>query len=138
MKKAYFVALGLVGNLEDALELSQEAFSKAYQYRKTLNTQGKFFPWFYQILRNLCISHLRKRKHRQTSSLETKDGVTIDLPSSDNFDPEAVAERNEAKDRSGMPLAGSIPNTEKSLFLDIFKTTLTRRLQKCSYATRAL
>ena len=99
MKKAYFVALGLVGNHEDALELSQEAFSKAYQYRKTLNTQGKFFPWFYQILRNLCISHLRKRKHRQTSSLETKDGATIDLPSSDNFDPEAVAERNEAKDR---------------------------------------
>jgi RNA polymerase sigma-70 factor (ECF subfamily) len=31
--------------------------------------------------------------------LETKDGGTIDLPSSDHFDPEVVAERNEAKDQ---------------------------------------
>ena len=66
MKKAYFVALGMVGNHEDALELSQDAFAKAYQHRHSLNAKGKFFAWFYQILRNLCISHLRKRRYRKT------------------------------------------------------------------------
>ena len=60
MKDAYFIALGLVGNREDALELSQEAFYRAYKHFDQLNSKGKFFPWFYQILRNLCFSHLRK------------------------------------------------------------------------------
>ena len=67
MKDAYFIALGLVGNREDALELSQEAFYRAYKHFDQLNSKGKFFPWFYQILRNLCFSHLRKRKVRRAS-----------------------------------------------------------------------
>ena len=65
MKDAYFIALGLVGNREDALELSQEAFYRAYKNFDQLNSQEKFFPWFYQILRNLCFSHLRRRKVRR-------------------------------------------------------------------------
>ncbi len=99
MKKAYFVALGLVGNHEDALELSQDAFAKAYQHRHSLNSKGKFFAWFYQILRNLCISHLRKRRYRKTIPIETSEGKTMDLPSAKTFEPDAVAQRNESKDR---------------------------------------
>lgn len=77
MKDAYFIALGLVGNREDALDLSQEAFFRAYNNITTLNTNWGFFPWFYQILRNLCFSHLRKRRVRQSHSLEalTEDGA---------------------------------------------------------------
>ena len=70
MKHAYFIALGLVGNREDALDLSQEAFFRAYCNIKRLNPRCKFFPWFYQILRNLCFSHLRKRRVRRAHSLE--------------------------------------------------------------------
>ena len=44
MKDAYLTALGLVGNREDALELSQEAFFRAYQHYDQLNAKGKFFP----------------------------------------------------------------------------------------------
>ncbi|MFB0524625.1 MAG: RNA polymerase sigma factor [Phycisphaerae bacterium] len=96
MKDAYFIALGLVGNHEDALELSQEAFCRAYRNIKKLSSEGKFFPWFFQILRNLCFSHLRKMKVRQTSSLED-DRIQIDV--CDSFDPEVIAERNESKIR---------------------------------------
>lgn len=99
MKSAYFIALGLVGNHEDALELSQEAFFRAFQNFKQLHTKGKFFPWFYQILRNLCFSHLRKRRRRKTDSLEGLDRAQIEADVNDHFDPEAVAERNESKDR---------------------------------------
>jgi RNA polymerase sigma-70 factor (ECF subfamily) len=70
MKDAYFIALGLVGNQEDALDLSQEAFIKAYTNIESLNAQWGFFPWFYQILRNLCFSHLRRRKNRSGCSLD--------------------------------------------------------------------
>jgi RNA polymerase sigma-70 factor (ECF subfamily) len=99
MKDAYFIALGLVGNHEDALELSQEAFFRAYRNIKQLSSEGKFFPWFYQILRNLCFTHLRKRKIRQASSLDEFEEGKIELDLRDIFDPEVVAERNEYKDR---------------------------------------
>jgi RNA polymerase sigma-70 factor (ECF subfamily) len=115
MKGAYLTALGLVGNREDALELSQEAFFRAYQHYDQLNTRDKFFPWFYQILRNLCFSHLRKRRVRRAHEVRMDDGglrmsdappdphaAVPDPPlneTGDHFDPEMVAERNESKDR---------------------------------------
>jgi RNA polymerase sigma-70 factor (ECF subfamily) len=108
MKDAYFIALGLVGNREDALELSQEAFYRAYKNFDRLNAKGKFYPWFYQILRNLCFSHLRKRRVRRAHESLLDEGGSqmgdskINLESeemADQFDPEMIAERNEAKDR---------------------------------------
>jgi RNA polymerase sigma-70 factor (ECF subfamily) len=115
MKDAYLIALGLVGNREDALELSQEAFYRAYKHYDQLNAKGKFFPWFYQILRNLCFSHLRHRRVCRNYQLRTADcglrtGDSDPNPQSaipnpqspemaDQFDPEVVAERNETKDR---------------------------------------
>ena len=98
MKDAYFIALGLVGNREDAMDLSQEAFIRAYRNIKHLKPDRRFFPWFYQILKNLCISHLRKRRYRRTSSL---DGENCPEPAAttDYFSPEVVAGRNELKDK---------------------------------------
>jgi len=99
MKDAYFIALGLVGNHEDALEISQEAFFRAYRNIKQLSSEGKFFPWFYQILRNLCFSRLRKIRVRQTGSLDAYEEDKIQADARDSFDPEVIAERNESKTR---------------------------------------
>lgn len=98
MKDAYFIALGLVGNREDALDLSQEAFVRAYRNIKYVKPGRKFFPWFYQILKNLCISHLRKNRYRKASSLDN-DNCPETEARSDCFSPEVVAGRNEMKDR---------------------------------------
>ena len=99
MKDAYFIALGLVGNREDALDLSQEAFFRAYCNINRLKEGGRFFPWFYQILRNLCFSHLRKRKVRQAASLDETGGDKSMSAAAASFDPEMVAQRNETNDR---------------------------------------
>ncbi|MCP4255983.1 MAG: sigma-70 family RNA polymerase sigma factor [Planctomycetes bacterium] len=96
MKDAYFIALGLVGNREDAMDLSQEAFIRAYRNIKHLKPERKFFPWFYQILKNLCISHLRKRRYRKTSSLDGENCPEIP-DGTDSYSPEVVAEKNEFK-----------------------------------------
>lgn len=95
MKDAYFIALGLVGNHEDALDLSQEAFMRAYNNIGTLNANWGFFPWFYQILRNQCFSHLRKCKVRNHCSFEQisengKIAFADDCPG-----PTAVVEQTE-------------------------------------------
>ena len=99
MKKAYFIALGLVGNRDDAMELSQEAFILAYRNIKHLKPDRRFFPWFYQILKNVCFSHLRKTKNRRSHSLEKLEEQAPVAEVDDSFTPEVVAERNETKDR---------------------------------------
>jgi RNA polymerase sigma-70 factor (ECF subfamily) len=97
MKRAYFIALGLVGNRDDALDLSQEAFFRAYDNIDHLHSDRKFFPWFYQILKNLCFSHLRKRSRRQTTALDNIGEEDVATDSNAAFDPEAVAEGNELR-----------------------------------------
>lgn len=99
MKQAYFIALGLVGNHEDALDLSQEAFFRAYSKINQLNPKRKFFPWFYQILKNLCFTHLRKTSRRHQQNLEEVDEVNVAGSTPSRFDPYAIAERNEIEER---------------------------------------
>jgi len=64
MKKAYYIALGFVQNEQDALDISQNAFVKAYKNIKSFDESRKFFPWFYKIIRNLCFDYLNKNKKK--------------------------------------------------------------------------
>ena len=98
MKQAYFIALGLVGNREDALDLSQEAFVRAYRNINHVKPGCGFFPWFYQILKNLCVSHLRRRRYRQASSLDSDDCPEV-AAVADHFSPEVVASKGEIQER---------------------------------------
>jgi RNA polymerase sigma-70 factor, ECF subfamily len=66
MRRAYFSALALVGSREDALDLSQEAFARAFRARRSLDPERPFYAWLYQILRRLCFNFLRDRRRRRT------------------------------------------------------------------------
>ena len=123
MKDAYFIALGFVGNREDAQDLSQEAFVRAYRNIKSVKPDRKFFPWFYQILKNLCISHLRKRKYRQASSLDVEG--CPETQANDCFSPEEIVDRNELKDRVWQAIAKLDEKHREVIIL--------RHFQKMSY-----
>ena len=62
---AHGVALGFLRNQQDALDISQEAFIRAYRNIKSFNIEKPFYPWFYQILKNLCLDLIKKRKSRK-------------------------------------------------------------------------
>jgi len=81
------------------MELSQEAFFRAYSNLDRLNENSSFFPWFYQILKNLCFSHLRRRRYRQAEPLDVHSDDHGMVVSGGIFDPEAAAENNELKVR---------------------------------------
>jgi RNA polymerase sigma-70 factor (ECF subfamily) len=70
MQRAYYIALGFVHNHQDALDLSQECFIKAYRKLKKFDLNRPFFPWFYQILKNLCIDHYKKKRRLNEVPLE--------------------------------------------------------------------
>ena len=65
MKRAYFTALGFVGSHDAALDLSQEAFIRAYKNFTKFDRKKKFFTWYYKILRNLCLNYIRDKKKRK-------------------------------------------------------------------------
>lgn len=65
----YSLALKLLKNAEDAEEMAQDTFVKAYQKLDTYEGKSKFSTWLYSITYNACISELRKRRI-QFSSLE--------------------------------------------------------------------
>ena len=65
MKRAYFTALGFVGSHDAALDLSQEAFIKAYNNFPKFDRKKKFFTWYYKILQNLCLNYIRDKKKRK-------------------------------------------------------------------------
>jgi len=70
MKSAYYVALGFLQNHQDALDVSQEAFIRAYRKRRTFDPERPFFPWFYRVLRNMCIDYVKKYRRKDEIPLE--------------------------------------------------------------------
>ncbi|MEE8376878.1 MAG: RNA polymerase sigma factor, partial [Candidatus Aminicenantaceae bacterium] len=70
MQTAYYIALGFVHNHQDALDLSQESFIKAFRKIKSFDAGRPFFPWFYRILKNLCIDHFKRIRRRKEIPLE--------------------------------------------------------------------
>jgi RNA polymerase sigma-70 factor (ECF subfamily) len=65
----YSLALKLLKNAEDAEEMAQDTFIKAFQKLDTYEGKSKFSTWLYSITYNACISELRKRRI-QFSSIE--------------------------------------------------------------------
>jgi RNA polymerase sigma-70 factor (ECF subfamily) len=61
-KRVFNYLLRLVRDREDALDLSQEVFLKAYQNLGKLDDAGRFGPWLFRIAHNEAFSLLRRRK----------------------------------------------------------------------------
>jgi RNA polymerase sigma-70 factor, ECF subfamily len=78
-ERAYMVALGFVGSHEDALDLSQDAFVRAFRAMGTFRQGAPFYPWFYAILRNACFNHLRKARTRGETSLDAAQESGFDV-----------------------------------------------------------
>jgi RNA polymerase sigma-70 factor (ECF subfamily) len=64
-RRAYLMALGLVSEPQDALDVSQAAFIKAYRNINRFDVEKPFMPWFYRILHNLCLDHIRRSRRRR-------------------------------------------------------------------------
>ena len=72
-KQAYYLALGMVGNSDDAFDISQEAFLRVYQSARTFDDKQPFFPWFYAIVANFCRNLLKKRQTVDNRQVDIDD-----------------------------------------------------------------
>ncbi len=69
-KSVYHLTYRMVHDYEDAADLSQETFLKAYQGLQKFKRRSSFHTWLYRISVNLCINYLRKKGNRQFVELD--------------------------------------------------------------------
>ncbi len=99
-RSAYAMALGLVGNKDDAFDISQEAFLRVHRSARTFDSSKPFLPWFYTIIANLCRTWLRRRSRlaRRTVDLDDVSYLLVceDSPEQDLIRREMIARLREA------------------------------------------
>jgi RNA polymerase sigma-70 factor (ECF subfamily) len=78
------LALHLTGSEQDAEDIYQEAFLKAYRYLGNFRFECSFYTWIYRIVTNLCLDQLRRKKTRREDQAVVLDhsGDEIDLMAS--------------------------------------------------------
>ena len=82
-KNVYSLALRMVGDPEDAADMTQETFIKAYRALSSFRGDSKFSSWLYRIASNVCLDFLRSRSRHPQVSLSTvdeDDRATFELP----------------------------------------------------------
>lgn len=109
MKRAYYVALGFLGSHDSAMEISQEAFIRAYRHFDTFDKNKNFFTWYYKILKNLCLNFIRDSKKRKFENF-------LELKDSSFSDPEQVIENQELLEKLYNSI-NQLGNEEKEILL---------------------
>jgi RNA polymerase sigma-70 factor (ECF subfamily) len=82
--KIFARAYSMMRNEEDAIDLSQEAWVKAWQRLKQFQRESSFSTWMTRIVINLCLDQLRRQKRQRAESIEAMDeesgGVERQMP----------------------------------------------------------
>jgi len=97
------LALHMLGNEQDAQDVHQEAFIKAYRHLGNFRFECSFYTWLYRIVTNLCLDQLRRRKSRREDPSTALDasGDEMDLLSNIT-DDRAMANPARELDRKRM------------------------------------
>ena len=84
-----------LGDAEEARDICQEAFIRAYTNLHGFEGRAKFSSWLYQIALNLCRSQFRRSQARPTVSLDAGDGQSLRLVPDTGETPDERALTNE-------------------------------------------
>jgi RNA polymerase sigma-70 factor (ECF subfamily) len=127
--RVYSMVYGMVRNREDARDITQDAFVKAYNNLEGFRLESSFYTWLYRIAMNLAIDFIRKRTRQGTTSYDEaiatrdEDGGIADLHHED--DPRRTLERKRLHKRI-MDAVDELPADQK-------QAILLRELEGLSY-----
>ncbi len=114
----YNLCYRMTGSSEDAADLTQEAFLKAFQNLSDYQPKHKFFSWLYTIALNLCRNHLKRKgivKFFSLNQSREEKKTTFDPPSK-GPSPEDHLESKE-KQTILKALVEALPSKQKNLIL---------------------
>ena len=118
MEKAFRIAFDFTHNTEEAKDLSQDAFLRAFTRIKQFDGRSSFYTWFYRLVVNICLDYTRRKGRVIWERLE-KEGeagseVVELVDTSALLDEEVIA--GEAKRRADLTLE-AMPNKQRTAFL---------------------
>lgn len=90
---AITIAYRICGNMQDAEDVVQESFVKAYRNLHTFRSESKFSSWLYRIVYNTAATHAKTRMWASGIDIEN-----MELPLKDDFDIEKNIAQNEMKE----------------------------------------
>lgn len=94
-RRVYTLALRLCGNPEDAMDLAQETFLRAWSALPNFRGSSSFSTWLYRLTYNACVDFLRKNSLRREVSLPLTEEAP-DVPDHTG-DPHQALERKERR-----------------------------------------
>ncbi|MBI1354518.1 MAG: sigma-70 family RNA polymerase sigma factor [Acidobacteria bacterium] len=109
--RVFHFALQLVGNREDAMDVTQEAFLKAHRNWSTRDAGRPFGPWIYAIARNQAIDFLRKKATRREEDAE------LPVTASSAAGPESLAVQGELQAQVWQAINQLNPQLREALVL---------------------
>lgn len=124
----YSLALKTLSNPEDAFDVAQEVFVRAFRSLKSFKGESSFSSWLYRITANMCIDFIRKNKKRYNMvSIDSAedDSAALDLPDI-RYSPETELEKKELHSAIDEALSALAPEQRSILLL--------RELGDMSYA----
>ncbi len=128
MQRAYYTALGLVGNHDDALDLSQEAFARAFRARARIDPERPFFPWLYQIIRRLCFNHTRDQRSRRLKLEKAGSWLTDTTMGRRPPSPDQAVMRAELREQVGAAIERLPERERETLVLREFEELRYREI----------
>ena len=139
--KIYARAFSMMRNEEEAIDLSQEAWVKAWQRLAPFQGDSSFVTWMTRIVINLCLDQIRKNKRQRAESIEAMDdesgGVERQMPVVE-VNPTAGLERGELRQRIDKAL-GQLSHEHRTVlilheFEDLEYKEIAKRMD-CSIGT---
>jgi RNA polymerase sigma-70 factor (ECF subfamily) len=86
-RKVAALALGMLRNREDALDIVQDTFTKAFQSLDRFKGDSSFYTWIYRIGVNLCIDHQRREsRYVQVGGDQDDPGEEVAPPSAEDLE----------------------------------------------------
>jgi RNA polymerase sigma-70 factor (ECF subfamily) len=146
-RRAYALALGVVHNQDEALDVVQEAFLKAHRHLGTFEGTASFYTWLYRIVMNVAIDHLRKQNRAQTVDYddavahlesEAPAGEELLVPQLLGGNPAKELARREIREKIAEALEKLSPNHRAVLVmreLDGLSYEEMAKVMKCSKGT---
>ena len=115
-ERVYAMVYHLTANREDAADLTQDAFIKAFQSIHRFQGQSAFFTWLYRIALNGALTHLRRTKLRSFFSLDKVQE-----------DPAVAEVLNHLKDKGDVPREVFVGELQQKLNEAMMKLSISHR-----------